>query len=272
MANKNTLNKSRLNKKQVQELLQNEGIIHDEYSKIFEETYASGFVKQDLVYELSNDRYLYVFDPAGMIIPGKGDIYAGAYFRKWVEFIRWALESGTYSRGSSADHWLYHSKHKAGIIEHIDTLISELATVLSIENDRLDKSYASLDILSNRIAQFGRSNTFSTLYDNLVAYIGEVIRVHINGVWKVTQLPNSNSACPSIYLNGLGIHYSVINAVWAALHSIEINLRAETTKIVRQNGWQVKHRKHNKRMKYKGGYDSESGTHYVTSDGWGEWE
>ncbi|MDF5738675.1 MULTISPECIES: hypothetical protein [unclassified Nostoc] len=73
---KNSLNHKRLTKKQVQDLIESEGKLHEEFTKIFEQTYSTEYKDQPLVYELSNDRFLFVFDPKGHSIPGKGDIYA----------------------------------------------------------------------------------------------------------------------------------------------------------------------------------------------------
>lgn len=272
MANKKTVNDKRLSKKQVQEIMETEGVFSEAYSQFFEEVYGSGFVKRDLIYELPGDKFLFVFDSYGMIVPGKGDIYPGEYFRKWVSFIAWAKESNAFGRGSSLDHWHYYSKLQGNLVDHIEELILALADRLTISIQVLDKSYASLAVLSSRIEKFGRGNAFSELYDNLVAYVGEVLRLRVNGVWKVRQLPAGDYVFPSIVIEGLGVYYSAINVVWGALNSIEIDLRAETAQVVRRNGWQVKHRRNNKRMKFKGGYDSETGSHFVTPDGWGEWE
>jgi hypothetical protein len=84
MGQRKCLNEKRLTKKQVQELVEKEGQLHNEYTAFFQETYASGHVKRDLVYELPDDRFLYVFDQQDISTPGKGDIYAKAYFLKWM--------------------------------------------------------------------------------------------------------------------------------------------------------------------------------------------
>lgn len=52
MGQRRTLNQKRLTKKEVQEIIRTEGRLHDEYTKFFEETYVTGYVKQDKVYEL----------------------------------------------------------------------------------------------------------------------------------------------------------------------------------------------------------------------------
>ena len=49
MGQRKTLNEKRLTKKQVQDLIKSEGRLHNEYTKVFKETYVTGYLKQDLV-------------------------------------------------------------------------------------------------------------------------------------------------------------------------------------------------------------------------------
>ena len=48
----------RVSKKQVLEIIKSEAKLHEEYTKFFEEKYTTGYLKQDKVYELPNERFL----------------------------------------------------------------------------------------------------------------------------------------------------------------------------------------------------------------------
>jgi hypothetical protein len=76
------LNPKRLTRRQVQELIASEGRLHQEFTDILEETYMTGYKNQPQVYELSDDRFQFVFDPKQMSIGGRGDIYTREYFAR----------------------------------------------------------------------------------------------------------------------------------------------------------------------------------------------
>jgi len=104
-----------------------------------------------------------------------------------------------------------------------------------IETHLLDKSYASLDLISHKLEQYGKEKAYANLYDSLVAYVGEVIKLRVQGTW-VINTTHTGGSYP--FVDALGVQYMPINAVWSAIHGIDkINLRSETTKIVRENGW-----------------------------------
>jgi hypothetical protein len=79
MGQRRTLNQKRLTKKEVQHLIDTEGQLHQEFTSVFKETYVTGYVKQDLVYALPNERFLFVFDPKDTSLGGKGDIVLTPY-------------------------------------------------------------------------------------------------------------------------------------------------------------------------------------------------
>ena len=59
----NAINR-RLKKAEVKDYVDNQGArLHEEYTKFFFEDYGTGYVKEDLVYELPNGDFIYVFDP-----------------------------------------------------------------------------------------------------------------------------------------------------------------------------------------------------------------
>ncbi|MBN3927624.1 hypothetical protein [Nostoc sp. NMS4] len=233
MGNKNSLNHKRLTRKQVQDLIESEGKLHEEFTKIFEQTYSNEYKYQPLVYELPNDRFLFVFDPKGYSIPGKGDIYAKEYFLKWLKLTQRTREDIANNRGNSVSHWEYYSKHKIELVNNIDELINELAEQLHIYRHQLDLSYISLDVVSQKAEAYGIDYIETSLYDNLVAYVGEVIRHKKNGQWTINSSSGSeNYPYISAGVNGV---LMPINVVWQELSSLNsIDLRKEAANEIRR--------------------------------------
>jgi hypothetical protein len=171
------LNSRKLTKRQVQALIESEGRFHREFTAFFEETYSTGYKNQPQVYELPNDRFLYIFDPKGTTCPGKGNIFSKESFLRWMRWVKRVRDNYANGRGSSVEHWLYYSKNKIQLVDKIDELVNELAICLKIPQNQLDFSYKSLDVLSGRAEEYGLEKVQAELYDNLVAYVGEVIRL-----------------------------------------------------------------------------------------------
>lgn len=187
MGKKKTLNAKRLTKKQVQELIESEGKLHEEFTKSFERTFSTGYKDQPLVYELPDDRFLLVFDPKGISLPGRGDIYSKDSLLRMIRFRQKVEEDTVNGCQDSVSHWRYYSKHKAQLVNQIDVLTDELARCLSISHTQLDFSYKSLDIVSSRAEGYGLKNVQTELYDDLVAYVGEVLRRRVKGHWVVEK-------------------------------------------------------------------------------------
>ena len=236
-----TLNETRLTKKQVQEIIKSEGRLHEEYTDFFTESYDNGYIKRDLVYELPNNRFLYVFDPNGVSIPGKGDIFSKELFIKRIERSKRIKEDIKHQRSSSVSHWRYYSKNKNNLITLTESLIDELAQNLNIDRNKLDKSYQSLDLVSHQCQAQSLEYLFTNLYDNLVAYIGEVIRERIKGEWAINKT-HAGGEYPFISLGLKNVQHMPINAAWTAMTGIDpIDFRKETTSEVRNNASKVKY-------------------------------
>lgn len=234
MGRKNQLNARRLTNQQVQDLIRTEGKLHEEFTAFFEEKYASGSVSRDEVYELEGKRFLYVFDPKGVSLPGKGDIYPDEYFQRFVNWVKRVRADNAAGRSSSVDHWRFYSRYKSDLINHLDALAEELANKLDISRNLFDKSYASLDLISAACKQHGIDSVFESLYDNLVAYTGEVIRKRLNGVWEVNKT-HSGGEYPFISIGFDSVQYMAINATWCALNGIDpIDFRKEAANEIRQ--------------------------------------
>ena len=232
MGKKKSLNSKRLTKKQVQELIKSEGKLHEEFTDFFEETYSTGYKNQPQVYELPNDRFLFVFDPNGIMIPGRGDIYSKEYFLRWIRWMRKVRGNYTNSRSSSVEHWTYYSKHRSQLVNKISVLVDELVEYLDISHYQLDFSYKSLDVLSSKSEDCELEKVQAELYDNLVAYVGEVIRRRVKGHWVIREdYPGCEYPIISVREGVL----MPINVVWQELTGLEpMNLRKEAVKEVRR--------------------------------------
>jgi hypothetical protein len=233
MAKKQCLNQKRLTKKQVQEIIETEGKLHEEFTAFFERTYSTGYKDQPLVYELPNDRFLYVFDSKELGLGGKGDIYPKDYFLRKVRWTKKVRDDYANGRGSSVAHWRYYSKHKSELINKIDQLIEELAEKLEILPSLLDFSYLSLDVVSSKADNYGLERIQTDLYDNLVAYVGEILRQRVDGQWDIDALVKEYTY-PYIIKNAKAI-LMPINVVWEELDGLQpMNLRKRTTNEIRR--------------------------------------
>jgi hypothetical protein len=184
-----------------------------------------------------------VFDENDSSIPGKGDIYPKAYFLRFVKWTQRVRDDYQNNRGSSVSHWWFYSKYRSTILGHIDELISELPIVLGIDEKKLDKSYQSLDVVSNACEAYGLENCIRNLYDNLVVYAGEVIRERVHGQWEINQT-HAGGEYPFISVGLPRVQYMAVNSVWSALSGLEdINLRKETADEVKRRGPEVKFHK-----------------------------
>jgi hypothetical protein len=112
---------------------------------------------------------------------------------RWTAKVSEDYEQG---RGSSVEHWAYYSALKHQLIAHIDTLIDQLRSRMARSADDLDLSYQSPDVVSAYIERIGVERAQREIYDQLVAYVGEVLRLRIDGRWEV----NSEGRQPHPYL------------------------------------------------------------------------
>jgi len=192
--------------------------LRPELMECFREVYRSGEINQPLVYELKDDRFLFVFDENDLSIPGKGDIYSGDYFRR---FARWYERNrdDELRHVSSVAHWFHFSNVKATLPSSIVRLTDELASASNLPRDALDFTYASLDSLSRHVEQLGPDAASETMYDHLVGYVGEVIRVRTKGAWCIDA---SNPSEPFPYI-AAERHAPImpINVVWGQLNGID---------------------------------------------------
>jgi hypothetical protein len=232
MAQKKTLNARRLTKHEVQALISSGARPRPDLSAALEQTFATGYKEHPLVYELGGDRFLQVFDQHQPGLGGKGDIYPADLFLRFVRWTGRVREDSAQGRGSSVSHWAYYSRLKHQLISNVDLLIEQLRSTMSRSRDELDVSYKSLDIVSTFVEGMGVERAQKELYDHLVAYVGEVLRLRIQGRWEVNR--EGDAAYP--YL--LGPRHSAtmpINVVWQILSGLDIvDLRAAAANEVRR--------------------------------------
>jgi hypothetical protein len=226
MARKRTLNERRLTKRQVEALIASGAKARPDLTAALGDV-----VLRSRVYELDGDRYLLVFGGLSGL-GGKGDIYAADDFHR---FARWSAkvdEDARHGRQGSTRHWAYYSQLKEGLISNIDALVAQLRSKTSRTPDELDFSYKSLDLVSEYLEGIGTERAQQELYDQLVAYVGEVLRLRIQGRWDI----RGDNQQPYPYLVG-AMHDPVmpINVVWQELSGYDpVNLRSAAANEVRR--------------------------------------
>ena len=236
---KTVLKARQLKKAEVKDYIVNHGAIpHEEYTDFFLEDFGTGYTKQNIVYELPNGDFIYVFDPNGLVKPGKGYYYEQDHF---LRFLRWNQKvkyDHKCDRGSSIDHWRFYSKLGKQLViksaENLDTIKNEL----ELDQVQLDFSYKSLEIIDTAIKNLPYGKAWETLYDALVFYVGEVLIKRIVGKWAIAD----NGAYPYVTVDKSNLHYMPINIVWQEIDGINpCNLRKATADEVRTNAiWHPK--------------------------------
>ena len=226
MARRRTLNERRLTKRQVEELLASDAQLRPDLTAALDNA-----VLESRVYELPGDRFLLVFGGVSGLA-GKGDIYAGDDFRRFARWTAKVDEDARCGRQSSVSHWAYYSEHRDRLISNIEALVTQLRLTMSRTPDDLDLSYRSLDLVSEYIEGIGIERAQQELYDQLVAYVGEVLRSRIHGRWEIS----ADRPEPYPYL--VAAMYDPvmpINVVWSELSGYApVNLRAAAANEVRR--------------------------------------
>lgn len=240
----NSINR-RLKKAEVKDYIDNHGaILHEEYTKFFFQDYGTGYVKQDLVYELPNSDFIFVFDPKGRIIPGKGNYYERDRFIRMVRWTKKVEDDYKHGRGGSVNHWRFYSKQGSESILKESENIEAVSTKLNIHKSTLDYSYKSLGQIDIEVNKLAYGEVWNTIYDALVFYIGEVIIKRVDGKWKINK-SHAGGEYPYVTVNNSKLHYMPINIVWQEIDGINsCNLRKATADEIRTNA--IWHPKNNK--------------------------
>jgi hypothetical protein len=194
MARKRTLNERRLTKRQVQELIS-----------------SGARPRPDLTAALDSAL------PQSRVYGGKGDVYSGDDFRRFVRWTAKVDEDARHGRQGSVRHWAYYSALKDRLTSNIDTLVAQLRSAMSRTADDLDFSYQSLDVVSEYVEVIGVERAQQELYGHLVAYVGEVLKARIHGRWQLRR----DHPQPHPYLVGAKHDPTMpINVVWQELSGL----------------------------------------------------
>ncbi len=227
MARRATLNQRRLTKRQVKELISSGARPRPDLAAALEPTSL-----QQSVYELEGKRYLVVFGEPVPSLTGKGDLYAADVFHRFVRWVAKVDEDAEHGRQSSIGHWAYYSAHKHRLTENIDALVAQLRSTMSKTKDELDFSYQSLDAVSAYVEGIGIERAQREIYDHLVAYVGEVLKLRIQGRWEVN---NRDSQSYPYLVGAMYDPVMPINVVWEKLtRPAPENLRAAAANEVRR--------------------------------------
>jgi hypothetical protein len=175
-------------------------------------------------YDLSGGRVLVVF--VGDLLDGRGDIYPkDVYLRSlaWGRRVERDRQRGILSSG---DRWAYYTRFRRDFIEHVPELLARLPKKLGVAVDAMDLSYASLDLVSPVIDRLGVDDVSEHAHDELVAYIGEVLRVRLGGQWAMAS--ERQGGYPYVSLPG-GVRAMPINVVQEIMGPGRPDARAATT-------------------------------------------
>jgi|GEM_PF-6683692 len=228
----------RLSKKEVKDFIENQGAkLHKEYTELYYEKYFTGFTQEDLVYELPNGNFFYVYDPKGIVLPGKGIYYERNQFLGHVRLDKMLKENKSQKIFSSWDHWKYYSKLGLELIHKGDENLENLSNILGLEMGELDFTYKSLGKIDFKIKNIPQSYAFQTLYDPLVYFVGEIIRIRVDGKWAINEYEDGETF-PFIAVENSNLQYRPINIVWSQLIGINpCNLRKATADEIKAHAW-----------------------------------
>jgi hypothetical protein len=74
-------------------------------------------------------------------------------------------------------------------IDHIADLINELANRLALDMSQMDKTFQSLVLVDAKVKRMGRKKAQEPpVFSGLVAYVGEVMRLDIQGKWVIVRV------------------------------------------------------------------------------------
>ncbi len=224
----------KLSKKDAFELSNSEGILNEEYTDFLTEKFDSGNFILNQVFSISDNRILYIVE-VNQKGRGQGTIYEKQYFDNFILKLKRMKDDKENGRNSNIQHWLFYSLWKNSIINKVDELCNQLAEKLEVNLNQLDYSTKSLDLLSKLVFDFGNEKAMNEIYDNLVAYIGQVIIVNSKkeSNWNL----ESNFNFPIITTEFKELNFNPINIVWEELTNYDqIDFRKAYGKETRRIG------------------------------------
>ena len=230
----------KLSKKEAFELANSEGLLNDEYTDFLTEKFENGNFILNQVFLISNNKILYIQE-VNQKRGGKGVIFEKQYFDNFIFKLKRMKDDIENGRNSNIQHWHFYSLNKNSIIDKVDELLKELAKKLEIDIKQLDYSTRSLDLLSKLVFEFGNVKAMTEIYDNLVIYIGQIIK--INSKKETNWNLESSFNFPIITTEFKNINFNPINIVWEELTNYErIDFRKAYGKEMRRIGTELSYK------------------------------
>lgn len=228
MGRRLTLNERRLTTKEVKQLLAEGAVLNSNVTNHYREQSLSFDV-----YDLPDGNYLFLWKEIGL--KGKGDIWPKEYVNKEVEKII-KEKSRPHLKGlSNVEHWYYFSATKETFPENILKLVDDLFIKVNLPTSAQDFSYDSLDIISKKLNELGEDFVETNLYDNIVAYLGEILIRKINGKWGF-YTPNDLRINPKIITSHKWVSCDPIAPIWYDLLDVTgFNLRKNLVSEIRSH-------------------------------------
>ncbi len=181
MKERTIINERRLKKKQVQSLIEGGAVFNKNLTDLF--NYGGLESSKVEIYNLSDGNYLMVFrEEFG--INGKGDIWIKEHIDKQAIGIERRKKRDLLNIPKSIEgYWFHYSKNKNNFKNRPTQIAEEVFEKLSLKKSNGDYSYPSLDILSQKINELDVDYVEQNLLDDILAYVGEVIRKRVDGKW-----------------------------------------------------------------------------------------
>jgi hypothetical protein len=219
----NTINKKRLTKKDVEELLTSKPLFKGELSEI----YSKHFEFEINIYQMPDENFLMVY--LGDDLKGKGDIWKKDYIEK--ELLRIEVNDENDFHLSNTEHWYKYSKNKAELVNQTEVLIKQIFSDFNLENN-----IYNLTKLSQELNKIEREKLFD-YYDNIVALTGEIFINEINGEWKIQ---NDNNGFEITIENGTYFSLSPVTPFWKILiENSEVNLPKYLNNELRESKYKI---------------------------------
>ena len=228
------MKRKRFSRKEVQDILSKGATLHKDYTAQIKSKAVTGVEFNPKIYVLPDDTFLWVYD--GEFYPkGKGDIFTRQEIEEYFFLRQKDIENKKIRKSNAGDNWHFYTKYGAKLIDNVYRLVQELSDRLDVPLEKLDFSYESLDLISEKLKPLGIEETQKDYYDHLVAYIGEVIKKRINGYWKINTT-HAGGDYPYIAVEEVDhFHYMPTNVVWYDMTPARfINLRKTAADEVRR--------------------------------------
>lgn len=229
-----TLNDKKIPKKEAIALASSDGILNSEYTDFLTEKFENGTCILNEVYDLPGKRILFITE-VNQKRGGNGNLFTKEYFDKFVSNLKRMKDDTDKGRNSNINHWYFYSKNKQEFINKIENLKKELVIILEADSEFLNSSTKSLDYLSEKVSEYGNEKAMNEIYDNIIAYVGEVVLKNSKEAqkWEINKPLN----IPVISTKNDSVYFMPITIAWEELTNFErIDFRKAYGKEARKIG------------------------------------